>query len=155
MKNDPIVEEVRQIREAYAAQFNYDLLALFQDLKQQEELNPKIHHGYSPNASPNRPKILGWSTAHHRYKPSPEVTMPVLDHIQQDIQELPEEAQQLIFDFVSFLKQRYQPQANKPHQPINFTNQPLVGIWSDVPEMPGSAAWVRQTRQQQWQCHHK
>jgi hypothetical protein len=48
MKNDPIVEEVRQIREAYAAQFNYDLLALFQDLKQQEELNPKIHHWLQP-----------------------------------------------------------------------------------------------------------
>lgn len=80
--------------------------------------------------------------------------MPALDHIQQDIQELPAEAQQLILDFVSFLKQRYQPQPNQPHQPISFTDQPFVGMWSDVPEMQDSTAWVRQTRQQQWQRHH-
>ncbi len=48
MKNDPIVEEIRQIRDEYGAQFNYDLLALFQDLKQQEQLNPKIHHRLQP-----------------------------------------------------------------------------------------------------------
>ncbi len=48
MKNDPIVEEIRQIRDEYAAQFNYDLLALFQDLKQQEQLNPKTHHRLQP-----------------------------------------------------------------------------------------------------------
>jgi len=76
--------------------------------------------------------------------------MTALDQIQQNIQELPEEAQQLILDFVSFLKQRYQPQSNKPHQPISFADQPFVGMWSDVPEMQDSAAWVRQTRQQQF-----
>ena len=48
MKNDPIVEEIRQIRDEYAARFNYDVLALFQDLKQQEQLNPKIHHRLQP-----------------------------------------------------------------------------------------------------------
>jgi hypothetical protein len=48
MKNDPIVEEIRQIRDEYAAQFNYDLFALFQDLKRQEQLNPKIHHRLTP-----------------------------------------------------------------------------------------------------------
>jgi hypothetical protein len=33
---DPIVEEVRRIRDAYAARFNYDLRAMFEDLKKQE-----------------------------------------------------------------------------------------------------------------------
>jgi hypothetical protein len=33
MQDDPIVEEVRRVREAYAARFNYDLEAIFQDLK--------------------------------------------------------------------------------------------------------------------------
>jgi hypothetical protein len=33
---DPIVEEVRAIREAYAARFNYDLQAIYRDLKAQE-----------------------------------------------------------------------------------------------------------------------
>ena len=33
---DPIVEEVRAIREAYAARFEYDLQAIYRDLKAQE-----------------------------------------------------------------------------------------------------------------------
>ena len=36
MQKDPIVEEVRKIREAYAAQFGYDLDAIYRDLKKQE-----------------------------------------------------------------------------------------------------------------------
>jgi hypothetical protein len=35
--DDPIVEEVRQVREAYAARFDYDLQAIYQDLKEQEK----------------------------------------------------------------------------------------------------------------------
>ena len=34
--SDPIVEEVRRARDAYAARFNYDLRAIFRDLKEQE-----------------------------------------------------------------------------------------------------------------------
>ena len=34
--NDPIVDEVRSIRDAHAAMFNYDLDAIFQDIKEQE-----------------------------------------------------------------------------------------------------------------------
>lgn len=36
MWSDPIVEEVRAIRDAYAKQFNYDLEAIYRDLKEQE-----------------------------------------------------------------------------------------------------------------------
>jgi len=35
--SDPIVEEVRRVRDAYAARFNYDLRAIFKDLKEQEK----------------------------------------------------------------------------------------------------------------------
>jgi hypothetical protein len=35
--SDPIVEEVRQARDAYAARFNYDLRAICRDLKEQEK----------------------------------------------------------------------------------------------------------------------
>ncbi len=35
--NDPIVDEVRRIRDAHAAQFNYDLDAIFQDIKKREK----------------------------------------------------------------------------------------------------------------------
>jgi hypothetical protein len=33
---DPIVEEVRRVREAYAARFNFDVRAMFEDVKRQE-----------------------------------------------------------------------------------------------------------------------
>lgn len=36
MERDPIVSEVRALREAYARTFNYDLRAIFRDLKEQE-----------------------------------------------------------------------------------------------------------------------
>jgi hypothetical protein len=36
MWEDPIVAEVRRAREAHAAQFNNDLLAIYRDLKLQE-----------------------------------------------------------------------------------------------------------------------
>ncbi|MDZ4683838.1 MAG: hypothetical protein SH850_02040 [Planctomycetaceae bacterium] len=35
--SDPIVDEVRRTREAYAARFNYDLRAIFRDLKEREQ----------------------------------------------------------------------------------------------------------------------
>ena len=35
--NDPIVDEVRRIREAHAARFNYDLDAIFRDIKEREK----------------------------------------------------------------------------------------------------------------------
>jgi hypothetical protein len=35
--NDPIVDEVRRIRDAHAARFNYDLDAIFQDIKEREK----------------------------------------------------------------------------------------------------------------------
>lgn len=37
MWKDPIIEELQQIREEYAKQFNYDLRAMFADLKAQEK----------------------------------------------------------------------------------------------------------------------
>jgi len=40
---DPIVEEIHKIHEEYAAKFNYDIDAMFEDLnKKQAESNHKI-----------------------------------------------------------------------------------------------------------------
>jgi hypothetical protein len=36
-ESDPIVDEVRRIRDAHAAKFNYDLDAIFRDIKEQEK----------------------------------------------------------------------------------------------------------------------
>lgn len=72
------------------------------------------------------------------------------DHLRDDISALPETAQQLIVDFVAFLKQRYSSSPTSVPHPLNLENEPFVGIWSDRPEMQDSTAWVRQTRQQHW-----
>ena len=36
MPNDPIVDEIRAIRDAYAKQYDYDLDAIFEDIKKKE-----------------------------------------------------------------------------------------------------------------------
>jgi len=36
MWTDSIVDEVRKVRQAHAAKFNYDLEAIYRDLKEQE-----------------------------------------------------------------------------------------------------------------------
>ncbi len=40
--SDPIVEEVRRARDAYAARFNYDLRAIYRDLKERERQSSAI-----------------------------------------------------------------------------------------------------------------
>ena len=47
---DPIVAEVRQIRETYAAAFDYNLKALFQDIKAQEAQSDHTFVSYPARA---------------------------------------------------------------------------------------------------------
>ena len=60
MLNDEIVDEVRAIREAHAAKFNYDLRAIFEDLKKSETARIAAGHPFvpytssAPDASPQR-----------------------------------------------------------------------------------------------------
>jgi hypothetical protein len=48
MWKDPIVEEVRQVREAHARQFNNDLQAIYRDLKEQETKSKRQFVSYDP-----------------------------------------------------------------------------------------------------------
>lgn len=41
MQPDPIVEEVRKIRDEYAKRFNYDLDAICQDLQEKQRLGKR------------------------------------------------------------------------------------------------------------------
>ena len=41
MRLDPIVEEVRKIRDAYAKHFNYDLDAICRDLQEKQRLGKR------------------------------------------------------------------------------------------------------------------
>ena len=46
--NDLIVDEVRRVREAYAARFNYDLDAIYRDIKEQEKKSGREFVSPSP-----------------------------------------------------------------------------------------------------------
>jgi hypothetical protein len=50
--NDHIVDEVRKIRDAHAARFNYDLDAIFRDIEEQEKKK-----GFSSFPFP-RPRLI-------------------------------------------------------------------------------------------------
>jgi len=43
MYQDPIVEEIRQIRDAHAKRFNYDLDEIFKDLKAKEKASARTY----------------------------------------------------------------------------------------------------------------
>jgi len=47
MWEDPIVKEVREAREAYALKFNYNLRAIYKDLKKQEAKSGRKFVSYS------------------------------------------------------------------------------------------------------------
>jgi len=48
MPNNPIVDEVRRIRDAHAASFNYDLDAIFRDIKEREKASGRTYVRYPP-----------------------------------------------------------------------------------------------------------
>ena len=53
--NDPIVDEVRRVRDAHAASFNYDLDAIFQNIKEQEKKSGLKFVSYPPRlVEPNK-----------------------------------------------------------------------------------------------------
>ena len=48
MAIDPIVAEVRQVREAYAKQFNYDVDAMVRDLQERQQKSGRTVVALSP-----------------------------------------------------------------------------------------------------------
>jgi hypothetical protein len=55
---DPIVDEVRRVRDAHAARFHYDLGAIFQDIKEQErESGLRFVGGVAHPVRPTPPTI--------------------------------------------------------------------------------------------------
>jgi hypothetical protein len=52
---DEIVEEVRKAGDAYAAQFDYDLKRMFEDLKNKEEQDPAPRADLKP-LKPHAPR---------------------------------------------------------------------------------------------------
>lgn len=50
MQNDPIVEEVRRIRDQYAKKHQYDLDLIFRDLKQKQAASKRNYVKLPPRA---------------------------------------------------------------------------------------------------------
>jgi hypothetical protein len=48
MTDDPIVAEVRRVREAHAARFNHDLDAIYQDIKRMERESGRTYVSFPP-----------------------------------------------------------------------------------------------------------
>lgn len=48
MWEDPVVEEVRKVRDAHAAQFDYDLRAIYLALKQEEAQSGRRYVKFPP-----------------------------------------------------------------------------------------------------------
>ena len=57
MWNDPIVEEVRQVRQAYAKKFNYDLRAMAADLCRKEQEHPDRLVAFPPKPARRRKSV--------------------------------------------------------------------------------------------------
>jgi hypothetical protein len=72
--NDVIVDEVRRVRDAYAARFNYDLDAIFQDIKEREKKSGlKFVQGVARQPVPNQsPQPTGSGTSVSQESPSSE-----------------------------------------------------------------------------------
>lgn len=74
--------------------------------------------------------------------------MNLTEQIQAQIQDLPEDAQLLLLDFIQILKKRFL--GHEQARMINW-EEPFVRMWKDEPEKQDSTAWVKQLRQNQWQ----
>ncbi len=62
MYDDPIVAEIRRLRQEYAARFNNDLDAICDDLEKQQKASGKI----IVNREPERPRLKPSGSANHR-----------------------------------------------------------------------------------------
>ena len=61
--NDPIVDEVRAVRDAHAARFNYDLEAIFRDIQEQQQKSGLTFVSYAREASePKEPSAVALGT---------------------------------------------------------------------------------------------
>ncbi|NER20186.1 MAG: DUF2281 domain-containing protein [Symploca sp. SIO1C2] len=59
------------------------------------------------------------------------------DRLQEDIVSLPEDAQQMVIDFVRLLRQRHQTSKTASPQPLSFDEQPFVGTTNAIASQYG------------------
>ncbi len=71
--------------------------------------------------------------------------------IAREMASLPPEARKEIIDFLAFLKARYSTPRAKRRKQTKLRSEPFVGMWRTRKDMRDSTAWVRSTRQRQWE----
>ncbi|NEO12543.1 MULTISPECIES: hypothetical protein [unclassified Moorena] len=74
-----------------------------------------------------------------------------LEQLTKDIQELPEEVQNIIADIIEVFKKQYVTKKPASLHPLELDNQPFIGMWRDRQDTQNSSEWVRRIRQQHWQ----
>ncbi|HEV8059687.1 MAG TPA: hypothetical protein VGP68_07430 [Gemmataceae bacterium] len=78
--NDPIVEEVRNIRAAHAARFNYDLWAIYRDLKEQQERSGLKFVSFADESIKAQPPAGATIPASHDNQPLPSSPTAEIGH---------------------------------------------------------------------------
>jgi hypothetical protein len=79
------------------------------------------------------------------------------EKIWREFAALPPEAQQLVADFIAFLRTRdKQARSGKKVKPAgNLMDEAFIGIWRDRTDMQDSSAWVRHVREREWIRAHE
>ena len=68
---------------------------------------------------------------------------------------LPPGAQYAVFEFIEFLRARYQDmRVRKTSQEIPLLEESFIGMWKDREDMKDSSAYVRNLRQREWGIKH-
>ena len=63
---------------------------------------------------------------------------------------LPLQARKQVFDFIAFLRQRYnqEERGGTPVKPLE--DEPFIGVWKVREDMEDSVSWVRKCRVNDW-----
>jgi hypothetical protein len=70
----------------------------------------------------------------------------------REFDSLPPEAQKQVLNFISFLQTRNKTASAKRKfkQTPNLSEEAIIGIWRNRPDMQNSTSWVRNSRKSEW-----
>ena len=68
-----------------------------------------------------------------------------------ELNSLPPEARRQVFDFIAFLRARYDSSsAREIANQVELGDEVFVGLWRDRRDLGDSTAWVRDARMREW-----
>ena len=73
------------------------------------------------------------------------------EHVLRDFAALPRPAQQLVVDFIAFLRTRYAEEDSSDLGALpDLSDEAFVGMWRDRADMADTVEWVRSVRRREW-----